>query len=60
MSQLTQPELNSIREIAASHITNSAKLKSYANNCRDAKLKQMFTTSASQAEQSATKLMQML
>lgn len=60
MSKLTQPELNSIREIASSHITNSAKLKAYGNNCKDAKLKQMFNTSAAQAEQTATKLMQML
>lgn len=60
MAQLTQPELSSIREIASAHITTCAKLKSYANSCKDPSIRQMFSTAATQAEQGATKLMQML
>ena len=60
MAQFTQTELNSIREITSCHITNSAKLRSYANSCRDPKLKQLFSSSATQSEQGASKLMQML
>lgn len=58
--QLNQMELNSIREIVSGHQTNAAKLSTYANQCKDQQIKQMFQNASMQAEQSAQKLIQML
>lgn len=60
MSQLSDVELNFIREMVSGHITTSAKLSTYANQCKDAKVKQMFQSSAKKAEEGAQKLIDML
>lgn len=60
MLNLNQMELNSIRECVSSHITIASKFSSYANKVSDPEIKQMFKNSATQAEQSANKLTQML
>lgn len=60
MPQLTQPEINFIRETVSGHITTADKLKQYSNQCTDTKIKQMFQTASTQAEQSAQKLIDML
>lgn len=60
MPNLNQMELNSIRECVCSHITMSAKFSSYANKVTDPEIKQMFKNAATQSEQAANKLTQML
>ncbi len=60
MPNFTQPEVNSIREIVASHQTMSAKLSAYANQCQDIQIKQMFSQAAQEAQKSAQTLLQML
>ncbi len=58
--ELTQVELNNIREIVSSCITTADKMKAYAANCNDRQLKQMFSDSAAKSQQDAEKLIQML
>lgn len=60
MSQLNQMEANSIREIVEAHQTTAAKLNTYAQQCQDAQVKQMFEQAAQDAQQSCQKLTQML
>lgn len=58
--EFTQVELNNIREIVCGSISTADKLKTYAGGCSDKQLKQMFSDGATQAQQNATKLIQML
>lgn len=60
MTQLNQMEANSIREIVECHQTTSSKLSTYAQQCEDAQVKQMFEQASQEAEQSIQKLTQML
>ncbi len=60
MANFTQSELNSIREIVTGHQTMASKLSTYANQCQDQQIKQMFSQAAQQAQQSAQNLIQML
>lgn len=60
MSNLSQVEVNSIRECVCNHITISSKLGCYANKVSDSELKEMFKTSSVKAEQAAQKLIQLL
>lgn len=60
MANLTQMEMNSIRESVCAHITMSNKLSSYANKVNDSEVKQMFKNASTHAEESAEKLLQML
>ncbi len=60
MANFTQSELNSIREMVTSHQTISSKLKSYADQCQDSNIKQMFNQASQQAQKSAQNLIQML
>lgn len=58
--QLNQMEVNSIREIVECHQTTATKLSDYAQQCEDARIKQMFEQAATEAQQSCQKLTQML
>jgi len=60
MANISQSELNSIREVVACHLTTANKLTSYAGQCADSQVKQMFQTAAGQAQKSAQTLIQML
>ena len=60
LANLTHTELNSIRELVISHQGMSTKLATYAQQCQDAQLKQMFGTASQQAKQAAQNLIQML
>lgn len=60
MAKLSQQELNSIREVVSSHQTMANKLSTYANQCQDQSIKQMFSQASQQAQKSAQNLIQML
>jgi len=60
MTNLKQSELNSIREVVASHQTVSSKLQTYADQVSDPQIKQMFSKASTDACQSAQTLLQML
>ena len=60
MANFTQVECSSIRETASNHLFIASKLETYASNCTDPQIKQMFTTSAQGARTSAKKLTDML
>ena len=60
MANLNQMELSSIREVVSCHVTTAAKLNTYANQCQDPHIKQMFQQAATEAQKSAQKLVQML
>lgn len=60
MSNFNQLEFNSIREVTLAHQTMACKLDSYAQQCQDPQIKQMFTQASQSAKQSAQKLTQML
>ncbi|MDR1067053.1 MAG: hypothetical protein LBL35_06450 [Clostridiales bacterium] len=60
MQNLTQPELNSIREVAMAHQTLHTKFTNYASQCNDPQIKQMFTKAATDAQNAAQNLIQML
>ncbi len=60
MSNFTQSELNSIREIASGHQMMASKFNTYASQCQDPQIKQMFTNASKQAMQAANNLIQMI
>jgi hypothetical protein len=60
MANFTQSEVNSIREVVMSHQTMASKLSTYAGQCQDAQIKQVFTQAAQEAHKSAQNLIQML
>jgi len=60
MPGLKHSELNWIREVVAGHQTTASKLSGYANQVQDPQLKQMFTQASTEANQAASKLIQML
>lgn len=60
MVNLTQVEVNFIREVVTSHQTMASKLSNYANQCQDSNIKQMFSQASQQAQKSAQNLIQML
>lgn len=60
MAQLSQMEVNSIREVVTGHQMMASKLGSYAKTCNDSQIKQMFEKASTEAQQSAQKLIQML
>ena len=60
MPSLKQSELNSIREVVASHQTVSNKLRAYSEQVSDPQVKQMFTQASTKASQSAQTLIQMM
>ena len=60
MPNFSHNELNSIRELVSSHLTMASKLSTYANQCQDSNIKQMFSQASQQSKQSAQNLIQML
>ena len=60
LSNITQQELNTVKEIACAHITMSKKFEQYSNQIQDQQLKQMFQQSSTDAETTATNLINSL
>jgi len=60
LSNITQQELNSVKEIAASHVSMSKKMEQYSNQVQDAQFKQMFQQSSTDAQTTATNLINSL
>jgi len=60
MAQLNQQELQNVRHFIFSHETAAQKLKTYAQQCQDPQIKQMFQQAAQQAENTKQKFIQFL
>lgn len=60
LQNVTQQELNSVKEIAGAHLTMSAKFGLYANQISDPQFKQMFQQSSADAKTTATNLINSL
>jgi hypothetical protein len=60
MPNLTQVELQNLRHLIGSHDMSHQKLNTYATNCVDPQLKQMFTKSAQDALNTKQKLLTFL
>ncbi len=60
LPNVTQQELNLVKEIAGSHVTMSCKFNDYANHAQDPQLKQMLQKSATDAKTTATNLINSL
>ncbi len=57
MSKLNELELQNVRHLIGAHDTSYQKLSSYAENCTDPQIKQMFQKSAQDALDTKQKLM---
>ncbi|MCL2171433.1 MAG: hypothetical protein FWB71_04710 [Defluviitaleaceae bacterium] len=60
MPNLSQLEMNFIRETASCHITASQKLADYSSRCNDSTIVSMFQKASQDAEKAAKNLTQML
>lgn len=60
MAQLSQLELQHLRHMIGGHETVANKLETYAQQCSDAQLKQMFQQDATAAQSAKQKLMTFL
>ncbi|MDD3839753.1 MAG: hypothetical protein PHP06_04180 [Clostridia bacterium] len=60
MAQINQQELQNVRHLIGSHETAIQKLRTYAQQCSDSQIKQMFEQSAKSAENTKNKLMTFL
>ena len=60
MPNLSQMEMNFIRETASCHITAASKLADYASKCNDGQIVQMFQKASDDANKAAKNLTQML
>ncbi len=60
MGNLSQVELQNLRHLIGSHETTYQKLNTYANDCVDPQIKQMFTKSAQDALTTKQKLLTFL
>lgn len=60
LPNVTQQELNLVKEIAGSHMTMSNKFNDYASHAQDQQLKQMLQQSAMDAKTTATNLINSL
>lgn len=60
MANLTQVELQNLRHLIGAHDTSYQKLNSYASNCVDPQVKQLFTKSAQDALTTKQKLLSFL
>ncbi len=56
MPQLTQMELNTIKELVATEDVNSKKLQLYAQNCRDSQLQSILSQEAQKSANNARNL----
>ena len=60
MANLSQVKLQNLRHLIGAHETSYAKLTTYAEDCVDPQIKQMFTKSAQEALNTKQKLMSFL
>ena len=60
MQKLNELELQNVRHLIGAHDTSYQKLTSYAENCTDPQIKQMFAKSAQDALNTKQKLMSFL
>ena len=60
MPKLNEVELQHVRHLIGEHDMSYQKLSSYAQNCTDAQVKQMFEKSAQDALNTKQKLMSFL
>ncbi|SNR94607.1 Coat F domain-containing protein [Anaerovirgula multivorans] len=60
MAQLNQLELQNLRHLISNHQMMVSKLNTYAQQCQDQQVKQMFQQSAQSAQGAAQKLMTFL
>ncbi|AOY76157.1 hypothetical protein [Clostridium formicaceticum] len=60
MAQLTQMELQDLRHLISNHQMMVSKLNTYAQQCQDQQVKQMFQQGAQSAQSNAQKLMTFL
>lgn len=60
LSQISQKELLYVSDIASSHQLLSTKLSTYASQCNDAQVKQMFEKASQDASMTAQNLIQSL
>ncbi len=56
LNNLTQQELNLVKEIAGEHLTMANKFDLYANQVQDQQFKQMLKQSSQDAKTTATNL----
>ncbi|NLZ38202.1 MAG: hypothetical protein GX893_01160 [Firmicutes bacterium] len=57
---INQQELENLRHLIGAHETGANKLETYAQQCSDPEIKQMFQQSANSARQTKQKLLQFL
>ncbi len=60
MHQLNQMELQNLRHFIGSHETAAQKLNTYAQQCQDPQIKQLFQQSAQSAENTRQRLLSFL
>lgn len=60
LQNLTQQDLQSVREIASSHLTMSSKFEAYSQQVQDPQLQQMFKQAGTDAKTTATNLINSL
>ena len=60
MPMINQQELENLRHLIGAHDTGAQKLETYAQQCQDPEIKQMFQQSAQRARQTKQQLMQFL
>lgn len=60
MPNLTQMELNTIKELVAMEDVNAKKFQLYAQNCNDSQLQSLFNQEAQQAFSNSKTLMNFL
>lgn len=60
MVNLTQMELNTLKELIAIEDVNAKKFQLYANNCQDSQLQNFFNNEARQANNTTRTLMNFL
>ncbi len=60
MPNLTQMELNTIKELVAVEDVNAKKFQLYAQNCNDSQLQSLFNQQAQQAFSNSKTLMNFL
>lgn len=60
MTQLNQMELQNLRHLIGAHETSYKKLSTYAQQCTDPQIKQLFQKSAQEAQNTKQRLMSFL
>jgi len=60
MPMINQQELENLRHLIGAHDTGAQKLETYAQQCRDPKIKKLFQRPAGGARQTKQQLMQFL